>query len=140
MYQKDYIMRLIEEMTKVLAVFFGLLKKGDYEEASEQLENSYYGLLKEDAAYFRMIPEGDLTFELIEKHNYNNVHLEILAELFNAEAELCQVKKDNAGTLVYSLKSIRLFRFIDKEYRTWSQQRIDKMAAIEERISQISIN
>lgn len=134
MYQKDYILRLIEEMTKFLAVIFGLMKKGDYIKASEQLDNSYFELLKADAAYFREIPEEDLTHELLDKHNYTYGHLEILAELFNAEAELCLVKKDLNACLTYSRKSLRLFRFIDVEYRTFSQERISKMKKIEDKI------
>ena len=89
MYQKDYILRLIEQMVRTLAVFFGLLKKEDFGKAGECLGNAYYELLKEEAAFFRGIPEEDLTSELLEKHNYTNDHLEIVAELFNAEAELC---------------------------------------------------
>jgi len=134
MYQKDYILRLIEEMSKFLGIILGLMKKGDYQKASEYLASSYYELLKKDAAYFRMIPEKDLTSELLDKHNYTNGHLEILAELFNAEAELCAAKKDNAGTLLYSQKSLRLFRFIDGEYKTYSQERIDKILMLEKRI------
>jgi len=140
MYQKDYILRLIEEMTKFLAVVFGLMKKGDYQKASEHLEKSYYELLKEDAAYFKGIPEEDLTHELLDRHNYTNGHLEILAELFNAEAELCLAGKDNSGSLIFSLKSLKLFRFVDKEFRTYSQDRTDKMSAIELRIKQLSGN
>lgn len=135
MYQKDYILRLIEEMTKFLAVVFGLMKKGDFQKASEHLEKSYYELLKEDAAYFRKIPEEDLTHELLQNHNYTNSHLEILAELFNAEAELCLSKNNNSGSLLYSCKSLRLFRFVDKEFRTYSKERIDKMMRIEVRIN-----
>jgi hypothetical protein len=134
MYQKDYILRLIDEMTKFLAVVFGLIKKGDYQKASEHLSRSYYELLKEDAAFFRMIPEEDLTNELLGKHNYTRGHLEILAELFNAEAELCLRKMDEPGTMTYSRKSLRLLKFIDKECKTYSQERIDKMQILEERI------
>jgi hypothetical protein len=134
MYQKDYILRLIEEMTKFLAVVFGLMKKGDYQKAAEQLENTYYTLLKEDATFFRQIPEEDLTNELLDKHNYTNGHIEILAELFNAEAELCLAQKDLTSCLTSSRKSLLLFRFIDEEYKTYSQERIDKMESIEERI------
>jgi hypothetical protein len=137
MYQKDYILRLIEEMTKFLAVVLGLMKKGDYQKAAEQIENSYYSLLKEDAAFFRLIPEEDLTHELLDKHNYTNGHLEMLAELFNAEAELCLVKKDLNACLTYSRKSLRLLRFIDAEYRTFSQERINKMEMMEERIKNL---
>ncbi|HUX97345.1 MAG TPA: hypothetical protein VMV47_16545 [Bacteroidales bacterium] len=140
MYQKDYILRLIEEMTKFLAVLFGLMKKGDFQKASEHLEKSYYELLKKDAAYFRSIPEDNLTYDLIEKHNYTNGHLEILAELFNAEAEIYDAKGDKTGNLSYSQKSLMIFRFIDNEYRTYSQERLDKMSRIESRIRQLESN
>lgn len=134
MYQNDYILRLIEEMGAFLATVFGLLKRGEYRKASEQLGNIYYDLLKEDAAFFRNIPEEDLTHKLLEKHNYTNGHLEILAELFYAEAEMSLAQNDKPGALSYSRKSLLLFRFIDVENRTYSQERIDKMKAIEERI------
>ncbi len=135
MYQKDYILRLIEELAKSLAVIFGLMKKGDYKKASEYLSNTYYDLLKQEAAYFRQIPDEELTGKLLEKHNYTNGHLEILAGLFNAEAELCLARKDNEGSLKYSLKSLRLFRYVDKESRTYSQVRLDTIVRIEERIA-----
>jgi hypothetical protein len=58
----------------------------------------------------------------------------MLAELFNAEAELCLAQGIIAGSLSYSRKSLKLFEFIDKEYKTYSQERIDKMEALKERI------
>lgn len=77
------------------------------------------------------------THELLDKHNYTNGHLEILAELFNAEAELNLAQKDIPACLTYSRKSLRLFRFIDTENKTYSQERINKMEAIEERIKSL---
>jgi hypothetical protein len=134
MYQKDYILRMIEMLGDLIAGILGLIKKGDYRKASEELSNLYYDMLKEDAAFFRDIPEHELTGKLLQEHNYTNGHLEILAELFNAEAELCLAEENNAGALEYSKKSLRLFEFIDKEEKTYSQERIDKMEKIRERI------
>jgi len=136
MYQKDYILRLIEQMVRTLAVFFGLLKKEDFGKAGECLGNAYYDLLKEEAAFFRGIPEEDLTSELLEKHNYTNDHLEIVAELFNAEAELCLAQGNKEDALAWTRKSLRLFRYFDQATKTYSQERIDKMAALERRISE----
>ena len=136
MYQKDYILRLIEQMVRTLAVFFGLLKKEDFGKAGECLGNAYYDLLKEEAAFFRGIPEEDLTSELLEKHNYTNDHLEIVAELFNAEAELCLAQGNKEDALAWTRKSLRLFRYYDLAMKTYSQERIDKMAELERRISE----
>jgi len=134
MYQKDYILRMIEMLGDLLAAIFGLVKKGDYNQASEKLERIYYDILKEDAAFFRSIPRDELTDVLIEKHNYTNGHLEILAELFNAEAELEMAQGNGVGSLEYSEKSLLLFEFIDIRQKTLSMERLDKMIAIRQRI------
>jgi hypothetical protein len=137
MYQKDYILRMIEMLGEMLAGILGLIKKGEFEKAEEKLENLYYKMLKEDSAFFRDIPENELTDRLLHQHNYNNGHLEVLAELFNAEAELCLAQGNKPGSLDYSHKSLKLFEFVDKEYRTFSQERTNKMESIREKIRTI---
>jgi len=61
----------------------------------------------------------------------------VLAELFNAEAELCLAQKDISACRAYSRKSLRLFRFLDEEYKTYSREKIDKMEAIGSRIQNL---
>ena len=135
MFQKDYILRMIEMLSDLIAAILALIKKGDYKKASEQLQRVYYDMLKEDAAFFRKIEEEDLTNNLLQMHNYTNGHLEILAELFNAEAELELAQGNRDGSLKYSQKSLILFEFIDREQRTYSTDRVNKMAAINDRIN-----
>jgi hypothetical protein len=125
---------MIEMIGDLIASILGLIKKGDYKKASEQLGKIYYDILKEDAAFFRTIPEDDLTHKLLKEHNYTNGHLEILAELFNAEADLELAQGNRSGSLEYSKKSIILFEFIDREQKTYSTDRDEKMTAIRNRI------
>jgi tetratricopeptide (TPR) repeat protein len=134
MYQKDYILRMIEMLGDLIAAVFGLMRKGDFQQATEKLERIYYDILKEDAAFFRSIPKEDLTHELLEKHNYTNGHLEILAELFNAEAELASAQGNYQDCLEYSEKALLLFEFIDIQQKTLSMDRLDKMTGIRDRI------
>jgi len=138
MYQKDYILRMIEMMMKFIGEFLGLLKKGDLEEASEQLAEAYNTFLKEDASFFYKIPKEELTQKLLKEHNYTNGHLEVLAELFNAEAELRNARNDKPGCLEFSEKSLILFGFIDREYKTLSMERINKMEILRYRIVELS--
>ena len=134
MLQKDYILRMLEMLGDLIAGILGLLRKGELVQAEDKLERLYYDFLKEDASYFRKLPESRLTTDLLDRHNYSNGHLEILAELFNAEAELCLAKGDKAGVLENSRKSLILFEYIDMAYRTYSQDRIDKMDNLRRRI------
>jgi|GEM_PF-369714 len=138
MYQKDYILRMIEMLGDLLAAIFGLIKKGDYHKAGENLDRIYYDMLKEDAAFFRSIPKEDLTRKLLEEHNYTNGHLEILAELFNTEAELAGAKGDSHECLEYSEKSLLLFEFVDLQQKTLSMERLDKMSSIRDRILKLT--
>jgi hypothetical protein len=125
---------MIEMLGDLIAGILGLIKKGEYRQASEQLGRIYYDMLKEDAAFFRKIPEDDLTNSLMKEHNYTNGHLEILAELFNAESELELAQGNRSGCLEYSKKSLMLFEFIDREQKTYSLERDEKMNAIRKRI------
>jgi len=140
MYQKDYILRMIEMVARLIAGILGLIKKGEYKQASEQLGNIYYDMLKEDASFFRTIPEEELTQKLLHEHNYTNGHLEILAELFNAEAELELAKGNSSDSLEYSRKSMILFEFIDAEEKTFSSERINKIKTIRKRIEILRTN
>jgi len=137
MYQKDYILRMIEMLGDLIAAILGLVRKGDFEQASEQLGRVYYDMLKQDASYFRTIPEEELTQKLLHEHNFTNGHLEILAELFNAEAELELAQDNRAGSLEYSRKSLILFRFVDAEQKTFIPERINKMEIITRRIESL---
>jgi hypothetical protein len=94
-------------------------------------------MLKEDAAIFRAIPADELTNNLLKEHNYTNGHLEILAELFNAEAELEMAQGNKPGCAEYSGKSLVLFEFIDREQKTYYPERDQKMTALRERIKSL---
>jgi hypothetical protein len=138
MYQKDYILRMIEMLGDLLAAIFGLVRKGDYTQASVKLDRIYYDMLKEDAAFFRKIHKDDMTNKLIDEHNNTNGHLEILAGLFNADAELELAKGNRKLSLDFSEKSLLLYEFIDIQEKTLSLDRLDKMTSIRKRIEKLS--
>lgn len=135
MLQKDYILRMIEMLGDLLRAIFGLIKKGDLDTASDNLEKIYYDMLKQDAAFFRKIPAEELTTKLLGEHNYTGGHLEILAELFRTEAELEYAKGRKEECLEFSRKSLLLFEFTDRETKTFSPDRFRKMEELRKRLS-----
>jgi hypothetical protein len=129
---------MIAMMMKFIGELLGLIKKGELQKASEVLEEGYRKFLREDAIFFRNIPEDKLTKTLLQEHNYTSAHLEVLAELFNAEAELDLAKGSRKDSFEYSRKAILLFEFVDNEQKTYSAERLEKMAAIRKRIEELS--
>jgi hypothetical protein len=114
-----------------------LIKKGDLDKASQGIENIFYDFLKQDAAFFNNIPEKDLTDSLVEEHNFTNGHLEILAELFFAQGELANAEGKTEDSLRYYRKSLLLFDFIEKEFKTFSVERQSRISLIQTRIRKL---
>ena len=129
---------MIEMVARMIAAILGLIKKGELKAAEDRLDDIYYNVLREDAGFFRNIPEDKLTITLLEQHDYTNGHLEILAELFNVEAELCLAKGNKPGSLEYSKKSLKLFDYIEEKQKTYSFDRINKINSIRVRIENLN--
>ena len=138
MYQRDYILRMIEMIADLIAGILGLIKKGDFQQASQTLENAYYEFLKQDASIFRSIDKEKLTDELLIEHNYTNGHLEILSELFYAEAELLYAKGNLKESLEFYEKTLLLYEFVVKESNSYSVDKQSKIVLILHRIAQLN--
>lgn len=135
MYQKDYILRMIEMLGDLLRAIFRMINKGRIDQAEESIREAYITMLRKDSAFFQQIPAERLTSTLLEDHNYTSAHLEILAELLYAEAELLNAKNESTECHPFYVKSLLLFEFVDDAYRTFSQERLDKMEYIRKRLS-----
>jgi hypothetical protein len=137
MYQKDFILRMIEMLADLIAGILGLIKKGDFDMASQRMERAYTDFLKQDASFFNNIPKEQIVEKLLQEHHYENGHLEILTELFYAEAELMVAKNDQKGSLEFYEKALLLHTFVEKETGTFSMERQTRLSLINGRIAQI---
>ncbi len=138
MFQKDYILRMVEMIGDLIAALLGLIKKGDLEQAEKILERGYYELLRRDASFFQLIPKEQLTDKLLEDHHYTNGHLEVLSELFFAEATLSEAQKKLNNSLICYEKALVLLEFLEEEDKTWSAKREERKNLLMERIAVLS--
>jgi len=137
MYQRDFIMRMIEMIAELIAGILGLIKKGNFQKASQLIEEAYQDYLKQDAAYFNSIPTDELTEELISKHNYSNGHLEILSNLFFAQAELHYAQNNYSESLQFYQKALLLLDFVLNKNQTFSFEKQSKSDLIQNRIAEL---
>jgi len=135
MFQKDYILRMIEMIGDLIAALLGLIKKGDFEQAEKMIERGYLEILRRDASFFKLIPKEQLTDKLLGDHHYTNGHLEVLSELFFAEATLNEAQNKLNNSLICYEKSLTLLEFLEKEDKTWSAKREDRIKLLHEKIA-----
>ena len=140
MFQKDYILRMVEMIGDLIAAMLGLIKKGDLEQAEKMLERGYIELLRRDAAFFQIIPKEQLTNQLIEEHHYEHGHLTVLAELFFAEATLSETRQKLPYAQVCYEKSLILLEFLEDQDKTWSAKREERIAFLKTKILELSKN
>ncbi len=138
MFQKDYILRMVEMIGELIAAFLGLIKKGDLDQAEKMLERGYIEFLRRDAAFFLIIPKDQLTHTLISEHHYEHGHLTVLAELFYAEAALNEARGKLPFSLVCYEKALLLLEFLEKEDKTWSAKREERIGFLKTKISELS--
>ena len=122
----------------LIAALLGLIKKGDLDQAEKMLERGYMELLRRDAAFFQFIPKEKLTETLIREHHYEHGHLTVLAELFFAEATLTEARGKRQYSLICYEKSLILLEFLEKEDRTWSEKREERIKLLKTRILELS--
>lgn len=134
MYQRDYILRMIEMMAQFIAAILAILRKGSIPEARQMLETAYYDFLKQDAAFFHGIPEDRLTDELIGQHHFTHGHLELLSELFYAEGEVEQSAGNHDLSLACYRKALKLLQFIVDNSDTFSPIREERILLLRSKI------
>ncbi len=137
MYQKDFIMRMLEMLTELIAGIFGLIKKGKFQEVSRILDNAYYDYLKQDASFFQNIPTRNLTDSLLKEHHFNNSHLEILSELFYAQTELFKAQGHILESVTYYEKSLVLLEYIRQESNVLSFEKQARADTIRKQIGEV---
>jgi hypothetical protein len=137
MYQKDYILRMVEMLGELIGAILKLIKRGEFQKATVAIDEMYYSLLRKDAAFFHNIPIDDLAKNLLAEHNYTHNHLEILAELLYVEAELQSAQKNQPASLLNYKKSLKLFEFIEADNKNYSLDRKARIEAIKIKTKEI---
>lgn len=136
MLQKDYILRVIEQFSKILINIIGLKKKGEYKKASELIAETYRGLLKFDPDYIDHIPDNELLDTLVKDKVLNHDQLNIVADLLIEEGDiLFQQKQRNKSRIKYN-RSLKILDYLNDEQKsTYSFDRMNKIGSIQKKLA-----
>lgn len=128
MLQRDYIMRLIAEFFKALE---RLLEKREPEQRREALQDMYRQYVG-DYSFFHTADIDEIMHNMERYEADQRIHrLEMLAELLYVDADLTPYPQNQ----MLLEKSLTLFRYIDDHGRTYSAERMLKIADIQKKLS-----
>ena len=137
MEQKDYLLRYIEQLGKVLAALFDFKRREEYSEGLDLINETYVEMLKLDSCDLNSIPEKEIIPRLTDKHLLNHEQLEVAAELLKEEGEIYKLKKEYPRAKHRLKRALLLYDYLEKNDKTFSQERIEKVEKIKRLIDEI---
>ena len=132
MFQKDYILRLIEEISKVLEKALKLKNNNDFDSAKQVLNNAYENLLKIKKQDFLHIPNQKLIELLQNTFDMDIKKIELLSKLLTEDANL---ETDYASKIKLSEKALFLLEHISETDKTFSFERINQIKQLKDNLS-----
>ncbi len=88
MFQKDFILKMIEQIFQLLAHIMGLKKGGQYEEALEMTNDALAKYFDIEPAFFAELSEEELHNKLLSDNSLNMEQWRAIAYLLSEKADL----------------------------------------------------
>jgi HSP90 family molecular chaperone len=129
MLRRDYIQRMIEEYSRVIAAALTLQKNGQEEEARQELENGWTQYFSEDPHIITALVPSQLLKRLLNHHQLTLAQIEVFAQGLRAEADL-YVNSNGAFAKDRYIKSLALYEYVEMTDTT--EYSIPRRNAIEE--------
>lgn len=132
MYERDYIMRMIEAFAKMLAAIMGLREKGELDKARMRVEEAYESILKTESGKVKSM-DDDQWKQFCSKRSPEE--LEMLSDLLRVEGEILIDAGKPDGVCRLLVKALELLRLVEAQSSAFSLTRVDKISMLEEKIS-----
>jgi len=123
--ERDFLMRQLMMLFDAIQRILRLRKRGDYDEALNEVRN-FYSYLKIDEGTEQMDIE-ELLYFLVEKKKLSNEHLEMIASVIKEQGEMAETETLRLG---YFRKAYFLLDKVDRESTSFSFGRQMQLAEL----------
>lgn len=126
MYEKDFIIRLIQNFLEAIARIINNIEEGNITESKIEIDKTYE-LLGESATFFRKATFDDLLIFLNHEHDVQLKKFDLLAKLISTDA-----KTQSSKTLKCSMlkKAKKLWEYYNHHSKEFSFEREEQLVYI----------
>ena len=132
MYEKDYIMRVVEAFSRMISIILGFREKGDWDSAYGMILEAYGSILKVDPGELKNYTREQWDMFCKER---TPREIEMLAELMKMEGEILMERGKTEEVLRTLMKALELMKMVEENSNTYSQARIDNIFLLEKKLS-----
>ena len=134
MIQKDYIQRMIEQISKVLGLLMGMDVP---EEKIKIINEAYAHWLKTNPDYLRKLSPDDIIEVLVRGKGFTVEQMEFLAELMAEEGKAEAEKGNTVIAADLWKKTLVLFDYVNDTQQLFSFERMEKIDDIKSRLENL---
>lgn len=134
MIQKDYIQRMIEQISKVLGLLMGMDVP---EEKIKIINEAYNHWLKTNPDFLRKLSPDDIVEVLVRGKGFTVEQMEFLAELM---AEEGKAEAENGNTVIAAdlwRKTLVLFDYVNDTQQLFSFERMGRIDDVKSRLENL---
>lgn len=132
MIRRDYLMRVIDEFGKFIQKIMGLRLEGKTEEALNEIDTVYEGLIEADPKVLKAIKANKFLDFLINEKGFNNKYLSMIAELHFEEGQIYLETGDPISARDVMKKAQILIEYLKDNDSTFSYDWYEKLRIIED--------
>lgn len=137
MTQKDYILRIFEEIGRIIAQVIYLRQMKDYQGAHELIDEQLKQTVGMGSGFLHSMSDETLLSMLTTLGMLNIDKCWLVATLLKAEGELYKEQQDENSSYQSYLKACNLF--LEALYHQYKQKHIEKVEELEELISILEV-
>ena len=139
MIERDYILRIIQNLVKFIARLLKLLQEEDIEKAYDQVVRKTEKLTATQYEAFLKMSQDELEAKLFEKE-MNAEYLDTLARFFMVSGEIC-IEKEVRGEAQHFLSCADLCMTLSEtKFKTFSLDRQMDQKKVREMLTQMGAN
>lgn len=128
MYEKDFLVRLIQSFFEAIILINNKIENGDIESVKTDIEKTYE-LLGESATFFREATFDELLFFFNPKHDKQLKKIDLLAQLILSDAKTQSSKRIKCSMFK---KAKRLWEYYNHHSKEYSFEREEQLLYIKE--------
>jgi hypothetical protein len=132
MYEKDYIMRMVEAFARMISIIMGFREKGELDSAYGMILEAYGSVLKVDPGELENYTQAQWNNFYRERTSHE---LEMLADLMKLEGEILTEKGKPEVVLKKQMKALELLIIVEEKTNTYSQARVDNISELKKKLS-----
>ncbi|NJO03340.1 MAG: hypothetical protein HC880_18120 [Bacteroidia bacterium] len=131
MIQRDYIRRLIAQLSEVLAALMGYKSEGRAEEGRGRVEQAFKEMLDMDMGELEKVSEHQILSYLKDQKQWDEQQINATAELLYCYAEMLHIEEEYPKSQALYKKALPLYVYLQNQGKVFSLDRMNKIDKIQ---------